>query len=469
MAIQVDFYAFSKKRNSTSQPTTASIAYNCLLKEPTSALHPTILIAARDLPVATTAPTIYNYAHIGAFQRYYWVTDWVYNGGVWEISLSVDVLASWKTSIGATSCYVERSSYTYDSTLIDTLYPAKASYQKVNINDFVNPFANISRTGGSYILGVITKDTSVAIGATTYYICTQQQIRSFLDFLFNGSIYNGSNITEIGQGLYQSFFNPFQYVVSCMWLPFATNTYGGVAANIKCGYWDTGVSALLLSDGGREVRYGGTIPAHPQSSRGTYLNYSPYTNVTLYIPPFGRIPVDTSGLCEGNYIWCPMWVDHITGQATLRINITNSSNKTTTKILSEMTGQIGVPIQLAQIASEYSKSSPVSFLTNVVAEGITSLLGESIGSSFNAGCPIVYTSGANGSFINFMLAPLGVVEYTLVANDDNSDFGKPLMQTKTISTIPGYIKAVNPHLSSPATDDEIQLITKFMEDGFYYE
>ena len=40
---------------------------------------------------------------------------------------------------------------------------------------------------------------------------------------------------------------------------------------------------------------------------------------------------------------------------------------------------------------------------------------------------------------------------------------------RTINTIPGYIKVVNPHPALSATDDEIQLITKFMEDGFYYE
>lgn len=470
MAIVVEFYTFSKKRNSTAFPSTGATTFNMELKEPTSALNPTLWVAARDLPVPGAAPTIYNYAHVAAFQRYYFVSDWVYNAGVWEVSLTVDPLGSWKTGIGSITCFVERSSYSFDSNIVDNLYPGKNQYQIVNIADFVNPWQNVSQTGGSYILGVITKDASVAVGATTYYICTQAQLRNFLDFLFNGSIYNASNITEMGQGLYQSFFNPFQYVVSCMWLPIDPNGFlNSVTANIKCGYWDTGVSAKLLADGGREVRYGGTIPAHPQASRGVYLNYSPFTKVTLYIPPFGRIPVDTSGLCEGNYLWCPMWVDHITGEATLRITITDVNNKQTTKVLTEMSAQIGVPVQLAQIASEYSRSSPTSFLTNVVSEGIAALLGSTVGSSFNAGCPVVYTSGANGSFINYMLAPLGVVEYTLLTNEDNTNFGRPLMQSKQINTIPGFIKAVDPPISLPITETETQMIRQYMTDGFYYE
>ena len=213
-----------------------------------------------------------------------------------------------------------------------------------------------------------------------------------------------------------------------------------------------------------------TIPNHPQkATRGNFLNHAPYTKLTLYIPPFGNIPIDTRYIEVGNYLYCPVYVDHITGEATIRVNITaSSSSLADNKFITERTAMMGVPIQLAQVMNEYSKN-PTGILSDMLAEGILSILGTTVGSSVNCSTPTVTTSGANGSFINFIMPPGLIVEHAKLVNEDNSDFGRPLMEVRTINTIPGYIKVVNPHPALSATDDEIQLITKFMEDGFYYE
>lgn len=469
MAIAVDFYTFSKKRNSTSFPTSGATQFNMELKTPTSAINPTVWIAARDLPVPTAAPTIYNYAVIGAFQRKYFVKDWVYNAGIWEVSLMVDVLGSWKTGIGSTSCYVERSSFASNGNIMDNLYPAKTDFDITHVNTAC-AWYNIAPSGGSYILGCINYQSSNSIGAITYYACTQSNLNSVLNFLFGNSIYQASNITEIGQGLYSSFFNPFQYIVSCIWLPFSTGTFGDTQTDIKVGYWSTGINATMVSNLAHKTYVTATIPNHPQkASRGNFLNHAPYTKLTLYIPPFGNIPVDTRYTEVGNYLYCPVYVDHITGEATIRVNITaSSSSLADNKFITERTAMMGVPIQLAQVMNEYSKN-PTGILSDMLAEGILSVIGTTVGSSINCSTPTVTTSGANGSFINFIMPPGLIVEHAKIVNEDNSDFGRPLMEVRTINTIPGYIKVVNPHPALSATDDELQLITQFMEDGFYYE
>ena len=469
MAIEVVFYTYSKKRNSTAFPTTGGISFNMLLKEPCSALNPTLLIAARDLPVPAAAPTIYNYATIAAFQRKYFVKDWVYNAGVWEVSLSVDVLGSWKTGIGSISCYIERSSYTYNGNIMDTMYPAKTDFSITQVNTAC-AWYNVAPSGGCYILGCINYQNSNSIGAISYYACSQSNINSVLNFLFGNSIYNASNINEIGEGLYSSFFNPFQYIVSCIWLPFSAATFGSSTTDIKVGYWSTGINATIVSNLAHKTYVTATIPDHPQkAARGNYLNHAPYTKMTLYIPPFGNIPIDTRYTEVGNYLYCPVYVDHITGEATIRVNIAVSSNNLTeNKFITERTAVMGVPIQLAQVMNEYSKN-PTSLLSDVLAEGILSFIGESVGSSINCSTPTVTTSGANGSFLNFIMPPGLIVEHANLVDQDNDDFGKPLMAVRTISNIPGYIKAINPHPALPITDDEAQMITKFMEDGFFYE
>ena len=118
--------------------------------------------------------------------------------------------------------------------------------------------------------------------------------------------------------------------------------------------------------------------------------------------------------------------------------------------------------------NEYT-TNPTGLLSDILAEGILSLIGTTVGSSINCSTPKVTTSGANGSFVNFMLYPGLVVEHAKISNDDNANWGKPLMQVKTISSIPGFIKAINPPIALPITETETQMIKEFMENGFYYE
>ena len=469
MAIAVDFYTFSKKRNSTSFPTVGAVSFNMELKEPTSALNPTLWVAARDLPVPGAAPTIYNYAHVAAFQRYYFVSDWVYNAGIWEVSLTVDPLGSWKTGIGTMSCYVERCSSTYDGNIMDNLYPAKTDFSITHVAASCSWYS-VTPSGGCYVLGCINYQNSNSVGAVSYYACSQSVINSVLNYLFGNSIYQASSITEMGQGLYESFFNPFQYIVSCIWFPFSTSSFGDTSTGIKVGYWDTGISAIMVSNLAQKTYVTATIPDHPQkATRGAFLNHSPYTKLTLYVAPFGNIPIDTRFTEVGNYLYCPVYIDHITGEATIRVNISSSSGTSTeNKFITERTANIGVPIQLAQVMNVYSKS-PTGVLGDMLAEGILSVIGTTVGGSINCSTPTVTTSGANGAFINFLMAPGLIVEHAKIVDEDNSDFGRPLMQVKTLNTIPGYIKVINPHPALPITDAETQMITKHLEEGFFYE
>ena len=119
MSIQVRFYNFNKRTNSTKVPTGSGTDYNCVLKDDTSILEPVIRLQTSNNVKG------YNYAYISDFSRYYFVTDIVSSKGFWEISLKVDPMASEKSGIGALSAYVLRSSSSYDEYICDTAYVSK--------------------------------------------------------------------------------------------------------------------------------------------------------------------------------------------------------------------------------------------------------------------------------------------------------------------------------------------------------
>ena len=115
--MECTFYNIGKKRDSTLQPeqgTTVQVQ----LKAPCSITEPIITITTATAPVFT-------YAYIPSFHRYYFIREWTYRNAIWEASLTVDVLASFKTLIRGLTCYIDRSASNYDGSIIDTLYPAK--------------------------------------------------------------------------------------------------------------------------------------------------------------------------------------------------------------------------------------------------------------------------------------------------------------------------------------------------------
>ena len=241
----VNFYSFQKKKNSTAQPniSSATTLTSVQLKDDTGIMNPVLLINPNNaaLPVPFV-PSGFNYANIPSFGRYYFVTDWTWKKGLWECALSVDVLASFRTAIGNTSAYVERSAYASNGNIIDNLYPAKTDVQ-ITSATIATSWANVAPSGGCYVLGLINYQPANHIGAVTYYAMTSANLNSLLAFLFSNNIYQAGSITEIGEDLFKSLFNPFQYVVSCMWFPAAASTYGSTQTTVKVGYWDTGVRA----------------------------------------------------------------------------------------------------------------------------------------------------------------------------------------------------------------------------------
>ena len=109
-----------------------------------------------------------------------------------------------------------------------------------------------------------------------------------------------------------------------------------------------------------------------------------------------------------------MIVDPITGQATLRVSFrANGTDPFSAKSCIEKTAMFGVPIQLAQVLSDYTNSiqTMMSGLSGGLAGIAAGAIGATVMSSLEAQTPKVSANGANGSFINFALEPELVVEH----------------------------------------------------------
>lgn len=459
MAIDITFYTFNKKPNSTKQPSDNGVTYKCTLIEPTSFTAPDIAL------VVPAKPTHFNYAYIPEFSRYYYIQDWSYSAGLWRASLTVDVLASYKDSIGSQKQYVLRSAARSDGNIVDTMYPTKNDVRLVGTfgedveSGESNPF-KYNITDGRYVVGIVNGDPG-AVGCVSYYAFTNSEFRALCAKLMGTSDWMYNGIEEIGLELTKVLFNPFQYIASCMWFPIIG--FSGSYGNVKYGWWDLGLSGYKLdgktSGGGMLFK----IPKHPQTGRGGYLNGSPFTRHSLDWPCFGRIPLDPNILKDTDSLVVTNYIDPVSGIGTLRIDIGG------TPIYTQQT-QIGVSIQIAQMATNYigTAGNIASAFKSALTFDVAGTF-NSIGNAINSAMPELSTMGSNGSISAYQFTPQLVTEFYMVVDDDVEHLGKPLCVDTAPSSIPGYMLCADVEIEIPGTKPEMENIVSIMESGFYYE
>ena len=284
-----------------------------------------------------------------------------------------------------------------------------------------------------------------------------------------------------------------EYIVSVNWFPFAVpNDGSGSLSFIPLGWWNVPASAnRLYSEAIITFQYTVTPDAHPQAAtRGAYLNSAPYTTLSLDFQPFGFIPLDASIVC-GDTITLNVSVDYISGAACLQITIDHGSNNAT--VLYAAATQVGVPIQIS--GRQPSVASFVASGISVVAEQLpqqSGLLGDiahvadsfisgitgrdsiaadvsNIASSAATGLKRMASVGSNGSRAQIMENAYLSQDYLLLTDENNAEFGRPLYETRQISTIPGYIQMGDSNISIAGLPDEITAVAAFMRNGFFYE
>lgn len=506
MGLTVKFWEFAKRENATSVPldSAASATYNnVILKDDCSVVNPALKL---KVPLSTRVYD-WNYCRIQEFGRYYYVTDWMWQEGLWIAELQVDVLASFRDRIGQQSMYVLRSASQSDGNIVDGTYPTTAGAATYSASSVTNPFAGLySANDGTYIVGIVSKNAS----GVRYYAFNYVGFRLFCNQLYSySSGWLDIDPSEISEDLQKALVNPFQYVVSAFYLPvpvswFTTNGIGTATTTIHFGWWDVSITsgARILDPG---ILYSFTtsltIPKHPSAStRGAYLNLSPYSIYTLRYYPFGTIDIDTEAICNWNTLDLYTDVDICTGKAILTLAVNGKSNP-----LRTIESSVAVPIPTASVNVDYmglgSKATGVAavasavgqlgsgegtFFQNVVQKG------KNFVANLRAGNTAAIASGAKEAASNILstaMAAKATAEiigqqgsYTLfdvqtltlsgrflpVAPEDLDHRGRPLCQVKTISTLSGFILCADADIAIPCTDREKSAIQAYMEGGFYY-
>ena len=117
------------------------------------------------MPALSSYPQ-YNYLYLVEFNAYYWITDIVsVRADVWEISAAMDVLATYKAAILATSCFVE---YGFNTDASGATYRLQDTRQNISMVPTIKTVKKKFLTGeintsqGCYCMTAVGKSGGVS-------------------------------------------------------------------------------------------------------------------------------------------------------------------------------------------------------------------------------------------------------------------------------------------------------------------
>lgn len=485
MVIQF-FSGIAKKENSTARPSAVAnrLSLTGILKEPCSVLAPVVKIERLSNDVN---PCIYTYAVIDNFRRYYFVEDWVWADGLWEVHMKEDVLATWRDVIGAQTEYILRTDSTtdYNGDVIDTTYPATTEASFI-VQENANPFTPAAIASGVYIVGIVSGHHNNAVGAITYYAMTSDQFGDLKSYLFSNNNLTAMGITD-SQGvplvsdmstqILKTLYNPYQYIVSCIWLPIDLTDIPNKTAvtTIEIGWWPYTLSGYVLTAPTTIITENDmSLPIHPQYQRGAYLSYAPYTKRTVQ-GRFGSVVLDTVIFRPADRLGIRYNIDLITGQCR---TVFERKNTGLIEYITERDFLLGVPIQLAQVGIDYLGTVATAVSTSAQASGQLMRLdvGGAIAtevsglySALKTAMPQLETSGNNGSFLSASNMTKMITIFYRIVDEDIEHRGRPLCELRQINTLSGFILCAEGDIDINCFDNEREAIKKYLTTGFFWE
>lgn len=471
--MQITLYSnFYKRQNSTLRPASGGTVKDVNLKRDCSISSPVFLLDGIDNSV--------NYVlwqAPGSFDRYYYVSDiTLRNDNIYEVSCSLDVLATFKNDIGSTRAYIELAG---DSS--ETMLPDLRLSQYLNKEILASTFNNsyLSNTYEYFLTCISTSGLGTPF-ATTYRMNAQ-------------NIVNLSNL--LYDNLIQSIQNDFGNVDSCLIslkkLPINTSSIvsnAGQTVRIgKIAMTQGGITAVgdILADYVFSESHTATIPWRVSDFR----NNNPYTSLHLYLPFVGVVELSPSDFIGTNEIKIETVYSLYTRQISYRISRVELPNP---QIIATYSGQFGydIPVSTYQPNTSGALNATIggigatiagaaaAYATGGASAATLAAIGGGVTTIANTAMQLLHsTSSMNGNYNGAGMELLGykpilMLEYhdtVMDPGDYKATIGLPYAKTDLISNHSGFLKCVAASVSCDGFSSDRESINTYVNSGFFYE
>lgn len=455
--VDITFYQFEKRRNSTKQPTAdVGTVVSCDFKSQVQIDAPIFMVEWESVPQ-------WNYCKM--FDKFYYITDiTIVRDNLYLIRCVMDELASAKSEIASASAYIMYSASNYTNMAIDNrLCMLPRGEWKENEVSFYPPLSLI----GTFVLSAVGK------GQNNYNFTTGMCRSYFMNYSEMQAFVNNITTTEVWTTLKQYFTNPLDAIADMYWLPIPIETLvDTIATTIVLGEYDTGISAKCLKNPlmtSKVISKSLSIPWKYDDFRRA----SEWTRLLMYHPLIGLIELNATEWLNEVTITCDTYVDFVSGSVSIEL-----SSGVKQQILSGSC-RVNLPYgrtdsRIGQLIGSFGNIGSAQM--SVFAGNTTGAVGNLAGALTQFSKPI--GSSINGSFSGSYMPILGDVnihvytysyEGTSEPKDITAIMGRPFFQVDKIGNHSGFIQTQDASVSAPFEAPIIDRINAALNGGIYFE
>lgn len=383
---------------------------------------------------------------------------------------------------------------------ITKVYPLNFAFTFDDISDLINtdPYGEAPGTAGegskpgggdtgspngfptgTKVTKPTTKTARAGIGANIY-ACSASAIKAFTNMLWGST--DSSFISAFFQRVTNTVYNPIDSVITCHSLPSGLSPTGGAAVGIVAGGVDFSKYNAACKGGlvTSEWINWNSNPYRLRESRKNYLDYT-HTNVSIYLPFCGIVPLDTSVLMNGS-IQVEYWCNVINGNCAAWIWATDRWGDG--KLIKVATGNCAEPCPISgnDRGMQQKLGAAVGFAQGMLSMGSQVARGgmpnnfDLAGNYLSAGAQYLTAShhtevvGSLGGSVGFAACtevfliidlpfPVETPNYTMIR-------GRPSLVSGSVSSFSGYCELeVHADGIATATDEEKREIERLLLTG----
>lgn len=461
--MQVELYkGFIKRKNSTKQPTELTpVVKDVKLKGECSVLNPSFFLADAD-----------SYTYLKAWGNYYFIDRVAYDiNGAQYINCSIDVLASYKAFIQATSAFVVYSSSDYSLLLNDNRVGMLADTQ---VDHALEP-SDVFIAYDNYVMSYMSSLTGV-----THVMFDKSEFDEVVKTLLSAGM-------NVWGSLVLQFSDAIGSIIGARRMPVSADYAGGVAAMVLGDYNVSDVTGQL---------YNYLLDNHVQESKELTIPWrytdfrrlEPFTTLKIGLPFVGIVDLAVSDFIDqesgiiSDRVQIKMDLDLVSGVVTYLIYNTLISEP-----VAMFSGQCGGEVAVGNM----QRSAAQSIINNGAGTGLNVYTGaleggiaaaEALG---GAALPVAgmfvashkVSSSVIGSF-NGGYTEYELIDYLVIVTTHSSRiepsnltdlYGNPCGAVRSLANMTGFVQTSGFSIAVEAIAEVRDLINSAMDRGVYIE
>lgn len=318
-------------------------------------------------------------------------------------------------------------------------------------------------------------DVTYIPNSYTKYWITPGELVKLKEFLFKKTFLD--NVSRLWE-------NPAEYIIDLTYYPLRPDTLNmtGAQEQIIVGNINSDVTGLIFPDSGNRFHYMGAYHVEPYYN--SYLDYEPYTSISIYLPYIGVRSLDSSRV-TGHTINVGYTFDFNTRQVTAHLGLDGEGFADLGNALDSFTGSFGVAFPLSgsqanQVALNVLQSTTQLISSaGAIAGGVaTGNVAAVYGGAVNAGSTLLGGQAIKPESLGTLTPTAGLyapqIPYLIINRPITAlpstwaaDMGYSAGYSGKVSSFTGYLEALHVELNRAAnmTEQEAQEIITALQGG----